>query len=267
MKYVTGVVLCIGVVITEVRNGRERLAASAHLLVPRLLSSRVHHSSPRFGTPRRVARHGRPARAPLRPRAPIARFALEVDLDLDTEIERLNGDMDKHDCVNLFLSEGAGMDAIIREKEAAGEEVRRDAFGHARLDELNPGKWFASKLKERLMAGGMTAAEVTDALSQFKSASSIFVASAGAGDARAAGHAAVEYLEVFLGLFGREGSVHILLELTALLPSTVHATAFADALCLKWGLASLPIVEAAPLPEGRLRHLTSCTCKSPPPRQ
>ena len=76
----------------------------------------------------------------------------EVDLDLDTEIERLNGVMDKHDCVNLFLSEGAGMDAIIREKEAAGEEVRRDAFGHARLDELNPGKWFASKLKERLNA-------------------------------------------------------------------------------------------------------------------
>lgn len=76
----------------------------------------------------------------------------EVDLDLDTEIERLNGVMDRHDCVNLFLSEGAGMDAIIREKEAAGEEVRRDAFGHARLDELNPGKWFASKLKERLNA-------------------------------------------------------------------------------------------------------------------
>ena len=76
----------------------------------------------------------------------------EVDLDLDAEIERLNGVMDEHDCVNLFLSEGAGMDAIIREKETAGEEVRRDAFGHARLDELNPGKWFASKLKERLNA-------------------------------------------------------------------------------------------------------------------
>ena len=76
----------------------------------------------------------------------------EVDLDLDAEVERLNGVMDEHDCVNLFLSEGAGMDAIIREKETAGEEVRRDAFGHARLDELNPGKWFASKLKERLNA-------------------------------------------------------------------------------------------------------------------
>lgn len=76
----------------------------------------------------------------------------EMELDLDAEVDRLNGVMAENDCVNLFLSEGAGMDAIIREKEANGEEVRRDAFGHARLDELNPGKWFASKLKEKLKA-------------------------------------------------------------------------------------------------------------------
>ncbi len=76
----------------------------------------------------------------------------EMELDLEAEVERLNQAMAEHDCVNLFLSEGAGMDAIIREKEAAGEEVRRDAFGHARLDELNPGKWFASKLREKLSA-------------------------------------------------------------------------------------------------------------------
>ncbi len=76
----------------------------------------------------------------------------EMELDLEAEVERLNRAMAEHDCVNLFLSEGAGMDAIIREKEAAGEEVRRDAFGHARLDELNPGKWFAAKLKEKLNA-------------------------------------------------------------------------------------------------------------------
>lgn len=76
----------------------------------------------------------------------------EMDLDLDAEVERLNGLMDKHDSVNVFLSEGAGMDAIIREKESKGEEVRRDAFGHARLDELNPGKWFAQQLKDRLNA-------------------------------------------------------------------------------------------------------------------
>ncbi|MBL48041.1 MAG: pyrophosphate--fructose-6-phosphate 1-phosphotransferase [Roseibacillus sp.] len=76
----------------------------------------------------------------------------EMELDLGAEVERLNGVMAEHDCVNLFLSEGAGMDAIIREKEAAGEEVRRDAFGHARLDELNPGKWFATQLKDKLSA-------------------------------------------------------------------------------------------------------------------
>ena len=77
----------------------------------------------------------------------------EMDIDLDAETERLRKRMDDNDCAHVFLSEGAGIDAIIREKEAAGEEVRRDAFGHARIDELNPGKWFATQLKSRLDAG------------------------------------------------------------------------------------------------------------------
>jgi pyrophosphate--fructose-6-phosphate 1-phosphotransferase len=76
----------------------------------------------------------------------------EMELDLESELVRLNQLMDDNDCVNIFLSEGAGTDAIIREKEAAGEELRRDAFGHVRLDELNPGKWFASRLKDSLSA-------------------------------------------------------------------------------------------------------------------
>lgn len=76
----------------------------------------------------------------------------EMELDLDSELNRLSKQMDEHDCVNLFLSEGAGTDAIIKEKESAGEELKRDAFGHVRLDELNPGKWFAKKLKDSLSA-------------------------------------------------------------------------------------------------------------------
>ncbi len=76
----------------------------------------------------------------------------EMELDFDAEVERLNAIMDEHDCVNLFLSEGAGTDAIVKQKEADGETLNRDAFGHVRLDELNPGQWFAEQLKARLKA-------------------------------------------------------------------------------------------------------------------
>ena len=76
----------------------------------------------------------------------------EMALDLDAEVDRLNGCMAEHDCVHLFLSEGAGIDAIIKEMEARGEEVPRDAFGHPRIDKLNPGQWFAQQLQGRLKA-------------------------------------------------------------------------------------------------------------------
>ena len=76
----------------------------------------------------------------------------EEEIDFDKECERLNRVMDKHDCVNVFLSEGAGTDVIIRETEKNGETVLRDAFGHVRLDDLNPGQWFANQLGKRLNA-------------------------------------------------------------------------------------------------------------------
>jgi len=76
----------------------------------------------------------------------------EDEIDFDNECARLNQIMDKYDCVNVFLSEGAGMKVIVEESEKSGKTVLRDAFGHVRLDELNPGKWFAEKLAEKLNA-------------------------------------------------------------------------------------------------------------------
>ena len=60
--------------------------------------------------------------------------------------------MDEKDSINIFLSEGAGIDSIVREMEENNEEVKRDAFGHVRLDEINPGKWFAKQFARQIDA-------------------------------------------------------------------------------------------------------------------
>ena len=76
----------------------------------------------------------------------------EMNIDFQKESQRLRECMDKNDCVNIFLSEGAGMDTIVREIESQGQEVPRDAFGHVRLDDINPGQWFAKQFAKRLEA-------------------------------------------------------------------------------------------------------------------
>ena len=76
----------------------------------------------------------------------------EIDIDFQKESSRLRKCMDENDCVNIFLSEGAGRDTIVREIESQGKEVPRDAFGHVRLDEINPGQSFADKFAEALDA-------------------------------------------------------------------------------------------------------------------
>jgi len=76
----------------------------------------------------------------------------EESINLDKECIRLNKIMDQQDCVNIFLSEGAGLDTIIAEMKKNNEEIKCDAFGHVRLDEINPGQWFASNLKTKLSA-------------------------------------------------------------------------------------------------------------------
>ena len=76
----------------------------------------------------------------------------ETDFDFNIECERLIKRMDEKDGVNIFLSEGAGLETIVREMESNGEEVPRDAFGHVRLDEINPGQWFAKQFTNGLNA-------------------------------------------------------------------------------------------------------------------
>ena len=76
----------------------------------------------------------------------------ELDWDFQEEVERLHKRMDDKDGVNIFLSEGAGLDTIVREIEAQGEDVPRDSFGHVRLDEINPGQWFAKQFAGHLGA-------------------------------------------------------------------------------------------------------------------
>ncbi|GAA1566227.1 pyrophosphate--fructose-6-phosphate 1-phosphotransferase [Kribbella sancticallisti] len=79
-------------------------------------------------------------------------YVPEATIDLDAEAERLKAVMDTEDCVNIFLSEGAGVPSIVAEMEARGEEVGRDPFGHVKLDTINPGAWFAKQFAERIGA-------------------------------------------------------------------------------------------------------------------
>jgi len=76
----------------------------------------------------------------------------ELEINFEQEIRRLKKLMDKKDCINIFLSEGAGIDMIINKLEKSGHKINRDAFGHIRLDEINPGVWFSKQFGVRLKA-------------------------------------------------------------------------------------------------------------------
>jgi pyrophosphate--fructose-6-phosphate 1-phosphotransferase len=79
-------------------------------------------------------------------------FIPEMSIDLAKEAERLRAVLDKVDCVNIFVSEGAGVDAIVAEMQAKNQEVPRDAFGHIKLDAVNPGKWFGEQFSQMIGA-------------------------------------------------------------------------------------------------------------------
>lgn len=76
----------------------------------------------------------------------------EAVIDIKAEADRLLHVMDEVGCVNIFLSEGAGIADIVAEMERNGEEVARDAFGHIRLERINPGNWFSKQFAGMLKA-------------------------------------------------------------------------------------------------------------------
>jgi diphosphate-dependent phosphofructokinase len=79
-------------------------------------------------------------------------FIPEMEINIKAEAARLKKIMDEHDCVNIFISEGAGVEEIVKQMEAAGEDIPRDAFGHVKLDAVNPGKWFGKQFADMLKA-------------------------------------------------------------------------------------------------------------------
>jgi pyrophosphate--fructose-6-phosphate 1-phosphotransferase len=76
----------------------------------------------------------------------------EVKIDIEAEAKRLRAILDETDSVNVFVSEGAGVKEIVAQMEAEGKEVQRDAFGHVKLDTVNPGKYLADTFSKKIGA-------------------------------------------------------------------------------------------------------------------
>jgi pyrophosphate--fructose-6-phosphate 1-phosphotransferase len=83
-----------------------------------------------------LARHNREVHAVYVP---------ELEIDLVSEANRLSTVMQEVGNVNIFLSEGAGVDSIIAEMKSRNEEIPLDPFGHVKIDKINPGAWFADR--------------------------------------------------------------------------------------------------------------------------
>ncbi len=79
-------------------------------------------------------------------------YVPEASFDLEAESDRLKAVMDQIGNVTIFLSEGAGLESIVAELEQSGADVPRDPFGHVKLDQVNPGQWFAKQFAARLGA-------------------------------------------------------------------------------------------------------------------
>jgi pyrophosphate--fructose-6-phosphate 1-phosphotransferase len=79
-------------------------------------------------------------------RAIDAIYVPEISVDIEAEGARLKKVMDAKGSLSVFVSEGANAQGIVDEMLSRGEEVKRDAFGHVKLDQVNVGDWFSKRL-------------------------------------------------------------------------------------------------------------------------
>jgi pyrophosphate--fructose-6-phosphate 1-phosphotransferase len=81
-----------------------------------------------------------------------ALYIPEAPVAIEAEAKRLKAVMDKKGSVAIFLSEGAGVADLVREMEARGEAIERDAFGHVKIDKINVGDWFSKRFAKLIGA-------------------------------------------------------------------------------------------------------------------
>ena len=79
-------------------------------------------------------------------------YVPEMAIDIAAEAARLKRVIDAKGCATVFVSEGAGVEAIVAEMAARGETPARDAFGHVALDKVNVGNWFAGQFGKLVAA-------------------------------------------------------------------------------------------------------------------
>ena len=79
-------------------------------------------------------------------------YVPEMAIDIAAEAARLKRVIDTKGCATVFVSEGAGVEAIVAEMAARGEAPARDAFGHVALDKVNVGNWFAGQFGKLVAA-------------------------------------------------------------------------------------------------------------------
>ncbi len=79
-------------------------------------------------------------------------YVPELTFNKEAEVERLSKTMRDRGFATLFVSEGACIDEIVAEREASGHEIKRDAFGHVKLDTINVGDWFSKQIGKSIGA-------------------------------------------------------------------------------------------------------------------